>query len=275
MADPLKDFAIYMEGHEGHRGNVLAHAWIEKVGKLLSVLARMERQFLDVAKRKTVFEVTDTQKRNPTIISLKPVPSVVSYDPLPAFQWTLDQLENVAASRPVDPRVDAETADMIASLAKAPAEEAYRRFWINGFADPVEFNDAFALNAMTLAAQRRSTQAEPDWFVGVSQGSVTGNLQAIDDVQGDRTFVLVPAIGPSQIECQFPENMRDEMGKHVFKAVRVSGLLTYTADSPFPSKVKMESIDPIEAAKVHMVDLEGLFRGYPKNEPEYSAWING
>lgn len=263
-----------MDGHEGHRGNVLAHAWISKVGALLSVLARMERQYLAVARRKTVFEVTNTQKRNPTIVSLKPVASAPAYDPIPALQWSLEQLERVATGQAVDGRIDAETADMMATLAKPPTEDAYRRFWINGFADPVVFDEKFGLNARTVAAQRRATSVEPDWFVGVSRGTVTGKLQAIDDEQGNRSFVLIPPVGPERVVCKFPEHMRDEMGKHVFKSVRVNGLLTYAAASPFPVKVDMTQIEGLGPANTHLIDLEGLFVGLSRPEPDLASLID-
>jgi len=266
-----KVFAVYMEGHEGHRGNVLAHAWISKVNTLLSVLARLERQYLDVGKRKTVFEVVDTQKRNPTIINLKPVPAAHSYDPMPAFKWSLDQLERVASEKPVDQRIDAETADMMASLSRQPSEDAYRRFWINGFFAPVEFNEEFGVRARKIAAQRRAASVEPDWFVGTAFGSVTGHLEAIDDENGARSFVVIPPVGAPRIACLFPTEKKDEMGGYVFKNVRVTGLLTYSAKSPFPVKVKMETIETILPAKSHLLDLDGLFSGYDKPQPDYSA----
>jgi hypothetical protein len=270
-----RNFAVYMEGHEGHRGNVLAHAWIAKVGSLLAVLARLERQYLGASKKKTEFEVTATEKRNPTIISLKPVPSVTSYDPLPAFRWSIEQLENVATGRDIDERVDAETADMMVGLGKPPREDAYRRFWINGYADPVEFNADFAARAQQVAIRRRAAMAEPAWFEGVSHGSVVGELRALDDLHGERRFVIVPPVGPTQIECRFPEHMRSNIGGYAFKPVRVTGLLHYRAESPFPLRVDMELIEELRAPSRHLLDLEGLFEGFPAPDVDYSAFLNG
>jgi hypothetical protein len=235
----------------------------------------MERQFLASGKRKTDFEVTDTQKRNPTIISLRPVPTAPAYDPLPAFRWSIAQLERVAHGGDVDPRIDAETADMIAGLARPPKEDAYKRFWINGAADPVVFNEDFGASARSVAARRRAESVEPEWFSGVSQGAVTGELKALDDLQGDRRFVVVPSLGPEQIECHFPEHMRDKIGAYAFKAVRVTGLLTYSSGSPFPMKVDMHDIERIAEPAKHLFDLEGLFAGYAKPEVDYTTWLNG
>jgi hypothetical protein len=56
-------FTVYLEGHEGHRGNVLAHAFIAKVQRLILVLNKMERAFIDSAFRQTDFEIVGADRR--------------------------------------------------------------------------------------------------------------------------------------------------------------------------------------------------------------------
>ena len=274
MSDDRK-LSVYMEGHDGHRGNVLAHAWVSKVGQLLSVFARMERRFNDSDRRQTAFEITDTKKQNPTILTLKPVPSAKSYDPGPAIDWTLSEIGNVANERPVDSRVDAETADMLAALARPSSADGYKRFWLNGHAAPVEFDAQFRAKAEAVAARRRAECFTPDWFEGVAIGSVIGRLNAVDDEFGNRNFVINPTSGPKRIECRFPESERQTVGAHLFEQVQVTGLLTYSKASPHPVSVEMHSLEVLKVSGAHLLDMEGLFAGYGRNEPENLAFLNG
>lgn len=142
------------------------------------------------------------------------------------------------------------------------------------FRPPIMGLAAFMDRARQIAATRRLARTEPGWFAGTAHGSIVGEIRAIDDVQGERSFIVVPAVGPQQIDCRFPESMRDEMGKYVFRTVRVTGLLTYSADSPFPKQVEMATIEAVTAPDVHMVDLEGLFAGHERNSIDYSALLH-
>lgn len=81
MEQRPSDFTVYLEGHEGHQGNVLVHAFLAKVHRLTLVLNKMERVFIEAAVRQTDFEITDADKRNPTTLTLKPVPRVKGYSP--------------------------------------------------------------------------------------------------------------------------------------------------------------------------------------------------
>lgn len=257
-----RDFTIHLDGHPGHRGNVLAHALSAKLQRLLIAFAQLERTFSGAGQRQTDYEVVAASKASPTRLMLKPVAKAANYDPLPAFNWTFEQLEKVALGIELDDRIDAAVAENLAILAEKRKEEDYLRLWLSRDGLEINLDDRFRDNSLRLAANKRSKNVEMSWFEGASLGSITGTLRQLGDLEGSNNFVIVPPIGPEQVECSFAESDRSKMGSYVFKKVRVQGLIKYKASSPFPQSVSMRDIELAENDEEnHLLDLRGLFKG--------------
>lgn len=268
-----RDFTIHLDGHPGHRGNVLAHALSAKLQRLLIALAQLERTFSGAGQRQTDYEVVAASKASPTRLMLKPVAKAANYDPLPAFDWTFEQLENIARGTELDDRIDAAVAENLASLAEKRKEEDYSFLWLSRGGVDIVLDDSFRDNSLRLAAAKRAQRVEISWFEGASLGSVTGTLRQLGDLEGAYNFVIVPPIGADQIECSFAERDRDKMGNYIFKNVCVHGVLKYKASSPFPHSVEMKDIELAEVQEVeHLLDLRGLFKGMEL--PEYLSEDN-
>jgi hypothetical protein len=268
-------FTIYLDGHEGHRGNVLAHAFIGKVHRLILVLNKLERAFVVSGVRQTDFEIVDADKVNPTFLALKPVPRIKSYNPAPALDWSLRQIEAVGRGQEPDDRVGSEIAFDLVKLATHESETGYKAFWINGAAEPVRFDEQYRANALKIARGRVEAEAPNRWRVGVSQGAVVGELKKVDDLDADNEFVVVPPVGPAQVVCVFPAALKDEMGKHLFKIVRVTGRLHYGEESPFPYRVEATTIDPMPKRRKSMRELRGIFAERERIPADWDAALDG
>jgi len=268
-------FTIYLDGHEGHQGNVLANAFLAKASKLILVLNRLERAFIGAPRRQTDFEIIGADKRNPTTLTLKPVPRVLAYNPTPAMAWGIHQIDLVARGEEPDERVDSEVAFDLHDLATKRHEEDYRAFWINGYAEAVKFDDAFAGKALRVARARLAKEAPQKWKVGAAIGTVTGELKAVDDIEEGHQFVIVPAVGPDRITCTFPEEMREEMGAHLFKIVSVHGTLHYGEKSPFPYLVRASKIERVVKRRKTFAQMRGIFADRRPNEVEWGSLVHG
>jgi hypothetical protein len=268
-------FTIYLDGHEGHQGNVLVHSYLSKVHRLVLVLNKLERAYVQAGTRQTDFEIIGADKRNPTTLSLKPVAKVKAYDPVPALRWSIQQMDAVGQGADPDPRVDSEIALDLVKLSSKEGEYGYKSFWINGHAEAVRFDEAFCENARRIARQRINEEAPNRWRVGVSEGSVVGELKKVDDLEGENLFVVVPPVGPDRVVCTFPSHLRDEMGKHLFKIVRVTGQLHYGEESPFPFKVEAVNITPMQPRRKPMRDLRGLFAQRERVPTEWGDLMHG
>lgn len=280
MIEAPHSFTVYLDGQEGHRGNVLLHAFLAKVHRLALVLNKLERAYLEVPQRQTDFEIVSAQKVNPTSLTLLPVPHVRGYNPGPAFCWSMEQIRTVSDDREPDNRVNFDIADDLVKLATHDSPTGYRAFWINGFAEKVLFDDEFKAKAARLAAKRKRAEVvTTSWHVGVSRGSVIGELKKVDDYEQDREFVIVPTVGAAAITCTFPDAMRTEMGKYLFSVVKVTGLLHYGASSPFPFKVETfeDGIElfPKQKPRRTLSEMRGVFSGRNLTEVNWGNLLDG
>lgn len=268
-------FTIYLDGHESHRGNVLAHSFLGKAQKLIAVLNKLERALLASPVRQTDFEIVNADKFNPTILSLHPVPRVKFYDPTPTLDWSMHQINAVSRGVEPDIRVNSEIAFDLVDLATKKSEAGYQSFWINGHADPVRFDEEFRENAIRIARQRARLETPTQWRIGTAQGSVVGELKKVDDLEAENEFVLAPPVGAKRIVCVFPESLRDRMGENLFRVVRVTGHLHYGEESPFPFRVDANSIEPMPKRRKSLADLRGMFAGKEQVPSEWDVLLNG
>lgn len=266
---------IFLEGEAGHNGNVLATTLLVKLNKLLNFFHRMERLNTGAASRRTEFEVTRAEKYNPTVLALKPVPKVAGYNPVPAFDWTISQLQAVAAGRETDQRVDSAALQALVEIAANPKDGAYGKFWIESGSANITMDDSFAARALAAAARVRALQGDPRWHVGVSFGEVTGGLRAVLDERGEQEFVIHPAVGADRIVCKFTAEQRALMNNYLFRVVTVAGKLHYGEDSPHPKFVEMHSIREKSPSPTHLLDLRGLFSGLEKPAVDLTDFTYG
>lgn len=268
-------FTIYLDGHEGHRGNVLAHAFIGKVHRLILVLNKLERAFVASSTRQTDFEIVDADKVNPTFLALKPVPRVKGYDPVPVLDWSLGQIDAVGRGQEPDDRVSSEIAFDLVKLATHDSETGYKAFWINGNAEAVRFDEAYRANAEKIARKRIEVESPNRWRVGVSQGAIVGELKRVDDLDADNEFIVVPPVGASRVVCVFPSDLKDEIGNHLFKMVRVTGRLHYGEESPFPFRVEAATIDQMPKRRKSMSELRGIFADRERVPADWGVALDG
>lgn len=272
-----KDLTLHIEGHPGHRGNALAHALVDKLRKLLSALAQAERQYLAVSARQTEYEIVSAGKVNPTHLTFHPVPKKMTYDPIPAFDWTIEQFERVAAGEDIDDRLDATFARTLAELAEKKRDDDYSKLWLTDGHKTIDLDARFKARSELIAAKKNELEKPTEWFEGVSIGTVVGDLRQVADIEGEHQFVIIPPVGADRITCTFPEEKRELMRTYLFRTVRVYGRLRYAKDSPFPSRVEM---DDIEAASQfeeppHLLDLRGLFKGVDRSNDDLEHLANG
>lgn len=279
MAEEGQDkFTVYLDGQDGHRGNVLLHSFTTKLNRLAIVLGKLERAYLGAGTRQTDFEIIEVAKVNPTSVTLRAVPHVLDYNPRPAFQWSMVQIRTVGEGVPPDERVTADIADDLAKLATRDSAGGYKAFWINGYAEKVLFDEQYQEHAARLAALRKREVTSDRWHEGTSLGSIVGELKKLDDFEHDREFVIVPPVG-TPITCTFPDSMQAEMGLYWSQVVRVSGLLHYSAKSPFPTRVDVQEggieLYPAIKSRRTLAQMRGIFSDRERTKVEWDSLLNG
>lgn len=218
-----RGFTVYLEGDEGHQGNVLAHTFTARIHKLIMVFNKLERLHQDAPTKKTDFEIVGADKRKPTTLTLKPVPRVRNYSPAPAIDWGLEQLELIDKGENPDERLNSGVLRDIAEIASESKDGGYKTFWINGHTDPIHFDGGFQIKALAAARMRAFEETPNVWHSGRSIGEVIGVLRQIDDLDVENEVIIVPRTGAEVIRCAFPDSMRDEIRKFWGKTVKARG----------------------------------------------------
>lgn len=90
------------------------------------------------------------------------------------------------------------------------------------------------------ARQRVENVIEPDYTV---EGTIDGMLEAVN-IHGNRNqFVLYPVIGPTRVNCFFPDDMLDKVRPVLGKYAIVSGQLKYRWRENFPFEARASELE--------------------------------
>lgn len=253
---------LIMEGADEHHGHVMARALVDKFDRFLNTFAGYERAFLQAKTRRTDFEVARLSHNSPTELGLRPVSRVSNHYPAAVVEWTLAEWEKISRGITPDERVDEELIADFAALAKPLGDTAYRAFHVGYGRRGIALDEATFVNAEKLSRALRESKPKLPWRKGASRGSVTGELRTVLDTNSERQIVVVPPIGPDQVRCIFPENMRPEIKENLWQYVKLAGLLHYDDRSPHPYLLEVETLEPLVRAerRPHLADRVGLFR---------------
>jgi hypothetical protein len=84
---------------------------------------------------------------------------------------------------------------------------------------------------------------EPDY---TAEGTIDGMLEAVN-IHGNRNqFVLYPVVGPTRINCFFPDEMLVQVKPTLGKYAIVSGLMKYRWREKFPFEARANHIEAVE-----------------------------
>ena len=272
-------FTVYLEGHEGHQGNVLAHTYVKRISRLINVFGSMERVYEGSNSRKTDFEIIAADKRNPTTLTLKPVPKVKNYIPFSAMEWGLTQLEIIESGEEPDNRIRSGLLRDIAEMSAESTDMGHKKFWINGHTNPINFNESFQAKALNWALKRELEDTPKAWHEGKSMGEIIGRLEKVDDYSADNEVIIVLPTVPEGVKCTFPDSMKTTIGAFLFKTVKISGLLHYRKTSPHPFKVDIKE-NGVEIYRTYneptsIRSLEGIFKGKVRKETDWGELLIG
>ena len=97
------------------------------------------------------------------------------------------------------------------------------------------------------------------------EGSVKGDLEAINVHDNNNTFRIYPSAGPGRVTCHFPDNLRDQAISAIDQLVIVHGVLRYKANARFPDEIDVRDIEVVEQPDdlPTLTELRGIARGAP------------
>ncbi|TAL45149.1 MAG: hypothetical protein EPN89_12750 [Methylovulum sp.] len=97
----------------------------------------------------------------------------------------------------------------------------------------------------------------------LAEGSVDGTLDQINIHQERNIFVIYPTVGPTQVRCHFPPELKGKAIEGLGKYVGVNGKLRYKQRDQFPNAINVSEIEvhPDESELPSIFDLRGIAKG--------------
>jgi len=265
MSERKRIIRFHIDGHAGHSGNVLAHAFIDKFKELLDTLAALERAYTDRGQRASDFEIIELSKKSPACAAFRATPKIQDYNPAGFMDWAYDQYEAVATGTEPDRKVDSDIAKRLEDFAKQRADHGYSRIWIDYDEDrAIDIDDGFAAKAGKLVSERLE-RPELRWYAGESLGKFRGRLGDVADGEGQHEFYITPPGQADSIACKFAEDLRDDVKKLLFDIVEVEGILHYDGTGPRPKIIEAAKIVPVPEGPA-LADMEGLLADSERGE---------
>jgi hypothetical protein len=106
------------------------------------------------------------------------------------------------------------------------------------------------------ARLRVESAIEPDYSV---DGTIDGMLEAVNVHNNRNQFVLYPIIGPTRVNCYFPDEMLDEVRPVLGKYAIVTGTMKYRWREKFPFEARATQLEQVsESDQPYLPDVIGL-----------------
>lgn len=264
MAEDTLKFIL--QGDAARNGNIPGDVFVSKLRQFLTTMYAFDRDFARKSKRSIELEVINLERVNPQIVSFHPRATIKNYDANESIGWAFTQFDRIHRLQQADMSVSQATLDGVVELSRVREQKIplIHGLHIEYRNNTVALDDQMQIGALALRASRQMPM-EPLWHGGVSRGSLFGELRGVMDLDGERQFFVSTPNG-RQVQCVFPERLRDKIAANLFNVVRISGFLRHSSDSPHPYLIEVEELLAISQPDIgdtHLADLKGSFVGLP------------
>ena len=240
---PMDSLTIKLEGTDRDGNAVLLRDFSRFIDTLAGCLRRVEERTTGGVKLRHL--ITDLGVGSATMATRPVSPRdrpELGRDVYGTFERTIHALETGGR---IDPRFRNDDLKAFRELA-SPIWKGRKRVEVAG----VELTTRFISNIdILLRVESRS------------MGTVKGRIEKLN-VHNKHEFTLYPPIGDYAIQCIFADELYDTVHKSVKQTITVSGMLYFRADSPYPDRIQVDSIE-IHAGDEELPSLRSLRGSMP------------
>lgn len=139
------------------------------------------------------------------------------------------------------------TYDLATGTKKSKSENAPSLLALSDFGKQLRNDVATIETRDRLMVLDRGIVAQIDDKLGSvrkSHGTVSGVIEGLNVHSKPWTFTIYPEIGPRKIRCFFREELLPDVQAAIRQRVLIRGTKEYVLDSPFPTRMQVESIAP-------------------------------
>ena len=244
---PRKVVTFSLDGRPEDQGAVYAGDFAEFIFDALKCLRGIDRKLSRRERLSADYRIAGLRSGSATV-EMEPVPTKESED----------RTEEI---------VNAFTESLMAILENAQAPSYFDRTLLEDFkalAKPLGKKVAKIdiRSGNRRLAITKQLEVNIDKIIGEdikSEGSVSGQLDVVN-VHEKNIFFIFPVVGPSRIQCVFPDDLLDEVRAAIKKYVTVSGTLRYKQNEIFPYQIDVKKIEihPPEDELPTLASLRGI-----------------
>lgn len=238
-----------MEGLPEDNGNIRAAIFASELQSFLSLLR--ETNFHLARYRKSTFDlkIIDLSHRSPATVVFEAVPKdTEDYDWFePTINHVFDLFEDIQEQVPMA-TVDNRLLEALQKFVK-PLGQKIDSLKIMTDGRVIKANKEFSAKVDLAIAPEENFP-----------GSIRGVLEYLNLHDENRTFRIYPDIGPSKVNCIFPDELTERAIKAIRSFVEVHGILHQKKVADFPNEIEVQDIDifPPDDELPTLSDLRGM-----------------
>jgi hypothetical protein len=229
----MKNYKITLalDGMDSENGHVRLNDFINELGRFVEIARQAEQVVSGKTGRSIYYRIVDLKHSSPASITLEARAKDPDFDIRGAI---LDEI--------------AETMKKLKSGEEIKGSE---RFYlvesIKNFADPIG-RSISGLNVFfedTKINLDQEFKARANLYVAPEEScksSFRGMLDVINIHGPEKLFWLYPEIGPSKIQCIFPDELFETAKMSLGKRVEISGLFKYKMNAPYPHAAEVDDV---------------------------------
>jgi len=249
-ADNTIEFSV--EGLARHSGHVTLGGFLYQLRNLYEALNLTDRLITGEPKPTAVYRIVDMSHGSPATVSIEARPKRIREDMtgriLDSFVGAMEQIEKHGnAPTWVDRDLLERLRDLNNPVGRSVSRARVRR------------KDHEVKLSAELRAKIDLILAPEETF----EGSVKGDLEAINVHEGSNIFRVYPSAGAARVTCHFPDDLKHRAIAAIDQLVIVHGLLKYRANARFPDEIEVRDIEVIGAPEElpTLTELRGIARG--------------
>lgn len=245
-------------GAEKEERHVRLNDFIAQLTRFMEIARHAEEVTAGRASRSIYYRVTDLKHSSPATVTIEACTRDPKYDIRGA---TLKEIANTMRKVKMGEEIKGNDrfylVDSMRSFAE-PLGKGISQLNVIFDKEKIGVDQAFKARAILYVSPEESCRA-----------TFRGMLDIINIHGGDKVFWLYPEIGPTKIQCTFPEDLFELAKIALGKRVDVKGVFKYRTNAPYPHAADIEGMEvlPPDEELPTFKDLFGI-------EPEMTGGLS-
>lgn len=248
---------LVIEGHSNTEGHVDLKVFLEQLSVLKDTLGKFERHIY-VNKTNTRFLITNLSHSSPATVTLQ----ANAIDKENDLSTHFIDVFNGFLGNIVDGKTPGQTdyglLESLQRLTKPVTEQTLASTYLLIADNHYAIDQAFSEQIENMLESEESCLDR-----------IEGALEQINLHGSKKQFTIYPSVGPTKVQCVFPDHLYEQVLRHIDQRVCVEGEAFYRPKAAFPHKIVVDRIEamPDDDELPTFRDMLGIATGFKSDTP--------